>query len=133
MQTSNQMFAVSCGVPQGYFLGPLLFSIHINDLSDNCTLSIVCHYAADTSFWSPLNTNQSEIQQELNINNWLVSNHLSLNRTKKESQCSLNKATAPSVQETEIEFRNVPKYLGVYIDKYLPFVMRKYLKCSKIL
>ena len=48
---SSQEYRVNAGVPQGYFLGPTLFLLYINDLPDDgiCNIAI---YADDTTLYS---------------------------------------------------------------------------------
>jgi hypothetical protein len=55
----SQPGEVNCGVPQGSILGPLLFLLYINDLSQavhNCTLHL---YADDSSLFFPIHLNDN--------------------------------------------------------------------------
>ena len=79
---------ISCGVPQGSILGPLLFLIYINDLP-GCLLHTKAHmYADDTTIYAS-SVSTAELYAKVNndltrVMNWLLVNKLSLNVTKAE-------------------------------------------------
>ena len=79
---------ICCGVPQGSILGPLLFTIYINDMHQAVTSSKMHHFADDTNL---LFSNKSPkwmakiLNQELkSVFEWLCANRLSINLSKTE-------------------------------------------------
>ena len=133
--TSSSINAISCGVPQGPCLGPLLFLVYINDLPFCLNKGKVTMYADDTAIShssSCLSKLQYDLNQDLvNLQNWLHGNKLSLNVVKTES---LIIGSRPNIQKIEKQTEAKPsfeigdqkihmitdtKYLGVQIDDKL--------------
>ena len=53
---SKPVKKIEVGVPQGSILGPLLFIIHLNDLQNNTSLSVL-NFADDTLLYKTLTKN----------------------------------------------------------------------------
>ena len=77
---------ITCGVPQGSILGPLLFLIYVNDLSQASQILDPIMFADDTNLFyshSEIKTLFETVNCELeNINQWFKANKLSLNIDK---------------------------------------------------
>ncbi len=121
---------ISFGVPQGRCLGPLLFSIFINDLPCTVRKADVVMYADDATLFcaSPVLGELNEnLQLELHtIINWVKMNKLVLNITKTKcivfgSRNVKANATALSLPIDGILVKQVTKttLLGVKLDSLL--------------
>ena len=125
--------AVTCGVPQGSLIGPLLFLIYINDWPNCLSKALPRMYADDASI-SIAASSLPELESALNtelayLHEWLNVNKLSLNIAKTElmligSRQRLSATTTGHLLTVQIkghEIDRVPhtKSLGIHIDQNL--------------
>ena len=78
--TNSDVEILKCGVPQGSILGPLLFLLYINDITNSSNKLKFLLFADDTCLSYSF---ESSREAESIINDeWLVTNRLSLNVDK---------------------------------------------------
>ena len=123
---------VTCGVPQGSVLGPLLFLVYINDLEfalDECRLKL---YADDTVLYHPgINVQDSALKLQKSLDRfcvWAQANKLSINVKKSKlmvfgSRSAVKKANNVRIYMQGSLLQRVPtfKYLGTVLDPTLNF------------
>ena len=120
------------GVPQGSILGPLLFLIYINDLSDG--LKSECKlFADDTSLFSvvnDINTSASDLNEDLEkIGNWSFKWKMNFNPDpNKQAQEIIFSRKKTASLHPAVYFDNKPvistqihKHLGMILDSNLSY------------
>ena len=131
--TESPRQAMTCGIPQGSTLGPLLFLLYINDLpncSENLTFRI---FADDTNLFASardLKNLETLINSELGkVKVWCDVNELSINFIK--TNYMIIKSNRKASGSIEVKLQNIDgssylldrkdhiKYLGVMIDESL--------------
>ena len=118
----SQLKCVRYGVPQGSILGPILFTLYINDLP-KCAPQCETILYADDAVISSTDIN-CLISSVKNISKWCAKNLLTINKEKtKWMSIGLNDPPllSPTIENTVIERVCEFKYLGILIDENLNF------------
>lgn len=137
---------ITCGVPQGSVLGPLLFTLYINDIEHACPELNFILFADDTNLMysnKDIWTLKRIVNNQLaSLANWFKANKLSLNISKTSyilfGRKKIN--TIPDNAETftiQIEDQilsqvNHTKFLGVVVDQKLSWKQHVEHLCLKI-
>ena len=133
---------VTCGVPQGSSLGPLLFLIYINDFRFCIDKTETGHFADDTYILygsKKLNSIETIVNTELKlVSNWLRLNKLSLNATKTELVIFCSKWRKPErdiiikLNGIRLSPTDYVKYLGLHLDKNLSWDSHVHILSKKL-
>ena len=127
--SKSDVLNITCGVPQGSILGPLLFVLYINDIVNASALFHMIMFADDTNLFlkgRDLNNLISKSNEELaKMSVWFKLNMLSLN-IKKTNFIIFRSKNKRLIYDSDIKIDNVPvtnvqktKFLGVIINQSL--------------
>ena len=121
------MRSISCGVPQGSILGPLLFILYINDITSCCQILKLILFADDTNLFC---SNRDYLELERIVNGdlsklavWFKANKLSLNAAKTNfilfGSKKFPRPISLVLDGNILEQTNCTKFLGIYMDEKL--------------
>ena len=127
---------MSCGVPQGSIIGPLLFLIEFNAAYKVLKHSNIITYADDTVIYmssTSLDEMEKKLSEDLtNLKSWFDNNELIINLKKGKTESMIfgtskrvNKLKS-KVMEIELNGEKINgassyKYLGIQLDQTLIF------------
>ena len=128
-KSDSDMLTMTCGVPQGSTLGPLLFLIYINDMP-NCSNKLQFRLFADDTNVFYSNSSIDEVESVMNIEieklfRYRATNKLSVNLKKTNFMLITNfNKKSRDIQIKNIEKRDFIKYLGIALIRILIGTMK---------
>ena len=137
--SNSKINTISMGVPQGSILGPALFLMYINDMSQCSELDFI-HFADDTTVVASDDTESGlfvKVNRGLShIDKWLSVNRLSLNIKKTKYMIITNKAllnrSKLKIRNKKIKKIDCIKFLGVMMDDKLNFDRHALHICGRV-
>ena len=123
--TGSNWISVTSGIPQGSILGPILFTIYINDLPD--VQNIAKLFADDTKLYAVMKEEEQQISLQNDIDSLLKLSDrwfkiLKFNKSKcKHVHLGPNANIKYKMGESEIQQVTEEKDLGIIIDDKLKF------------
>jgi hypothetical protein len=138
--TTSQLLSMTCGLPQGSILGPLLFIIYINDLS--CTLEENLIMYADDCSVKLTGSSANDLKHQTKtcleeMHRWFQNNRLTLN-IKKTNYIIFNSKHDMEVENIELDDHSRvqrtshSKLLGITMDENLRWSYHVNEVCNKI-
>ena len=134
----SSILRVNSGVPQGSILVPLIFIMFLNDITDGLSEGTnITMYADDTKLWRCINKTDDHyiLQRDINhLLDWAVRN-LKTFHPQKCKALPITTCHRPqtdfiySIADTPIEYSELEKDLGIYINRKLNWNEH----CDKIL
>ena len=117
--------SIEYGVPQGSFLGPLLFDIDLTYLFYECEDSNIANYADDTTQYAcreNIRVVISELQSlAFRLFKWFGNNHIKANPGKPHILRSTKKTEKVKINDDVLTSSVVEKLLGITLDSELKF------------
>ena len=127
--TKSDFQKVTCGVPQGSILGPILFLCYINDMASSlsCRLSLYADDSALVASGKSARELSEFLSSELeSCRKWMVDNKLSLDVGKTEAIVFGSSRRLNSIDDFSITCNSAAvdrvdsvKYLGILLDQRL--------------